>query len=200
MNLRARITFGFLIIVFVMAGVAGIIIWQESNMHKAFMHSSQISEIEKYFLECRRQEKNFLIRQDTLSVQLFTANYDTLNVLIAKLQDNKSADQMAANVTMLQEKLDIYYQIFDEIVQSNQIEINVEKMQKEVELARNIHVLIDDMKAITKQQFNNAYAITNNVNIFSILIGLFLSVLIAGFISTKILEILGRPDDYFTNK
>ena len=200
MNLRARITFGFLIIVFVMAGVAGIIIWQESNMHKAFMHSSQISEIEKYFLECRRQEKNFLIRQDTLSVQLFTANYDTLNVLIAKLQDNKSADQMAANVTMLQEKLDRYYQIFDEIVQSGQIEINVEKMQKEVELARNIHVLIDDMKAITKQQFNNAYAISNNVNIFSILIGLFLSVLIAGFISTKILEILGRPDDYFTNK
>ena len=36
MNLRARITFGFLIIVFVMAGVATIIIWQESNMRKAF--------------------------------------------------------------------------------------------------------------------------------------------------------------------
>ncbi len=198
MNLRARITFSFLIIVFVMAGVAGLIIWQESNMHKAFMHSSQISEIEKYFLECRRQEKNFIIRHDALSVQLFNANYDTLNVLIGKLQDNNSADQMAANVSMLQEKLDRYYQIFDEIVQSGQIEINVAKMQKEVELARNIHLLIDEMKAITKQQFNNAYAITNNVNIFSILIGLFLSVIIAGFISTKILEILGRPDDYFT--
>ena len=71
-------------------------------------------------------------------------------------------------------------------------------MQREVDLARSIHVLIDDMKAITKQQFNNAYAVTNNVNIFSILIGLFLSVLIAGFISTKILEILGSPDDYLT--
>ena len=72
-------------------------------------------------------------------------------------------------------------------------------MQKEVELARSIHVLIDEMKAITKQQFNNAYAVTNNVNIFSILIGLFLSVLIAGFISTKIMEILGSPDDYLTS-
>ena len=200
MNLRARITFGFLIIVFVMAGVATIIIWQESNMHKAFMHSSQISEIEKYFLECRRQEKNFIIRHDTLSVQLFTANYDTLNVLLAKLQDIESVDQMAVNVTLLQEKLDRYYQIFDEIVQSGQqIEINVEKMQREVDLARSIHVLIDEMKAITKQQFNNAYAVTNNVNIFSILIGLFLSVLIAGFISTKIMEILGSPDDYLTS-
>ncbi len=39
MNLRVRITFGFLIIVFVMACVSGIIIWQESKMHKAFQNS-----------------------------------------------------------------------------------------------------------------------------------------------------------------
>ena len=123
MNLRARITFGFLIIVFVMAGVATIIIWQESNMRKAFQHSSQISEIEKYFLECRRQEKNFIIRHDTLSVQLFTANYDTLNVLIAKLQENCSSEQMIEKLTILKEKLDSYYLKFEDIVQSGQVEI-----------------------------------------------------------------------------
>lgn len=36
MNLRVRITSGFLIIVIVMACVSGIIIWQESNMYQAF--------------------------------------------------------------------------------------------------------------------------------------------------------------------
>ncbi len=198
MNLRARITFGFLIIVFVMAGVAGIIIWQESNMHKAFQRASQISEIEKYFLECRRQEKNFIIRHDTLSVKLFTANYDTLNKLIVGLHDNGCTEQMVKNLTVLQEKLDGYYLKFDDIVKSGQVAIDEAKMQSEVILAREIHKLIDEMKAITKQQFDNAYAVTNNVNIFSILIGLFLSVVIAGFISTKILEILGSPDDYLT--
>ncbi|MBU0529670.1 hypothetical protein KKF86_07950 [bacterium] len=198
MNLRVRITFGFLIIVFVMACVSGIIIWQESNMYRAFQHSSQISEIEKYFLECRRQEKNFIIRHDSESVQLFSSNYDTLNMLVLKMLDHGKNGQMIENLTTLQENLDNYYIKFEEIIRSSQIEMDNAKMQSEVDLARESHALINEIKAITKQEFNNAYAVTNNVNIFSILIGLFLSVLIAGFISTKIMEILGSPDDYLT--
>ena len=198
MNLRIRITFGFLIIVFVMACVSGIIIWQESNMHKAFQHSSQIGEIEKYFLECRRQEKNFIIRHDSQSVQLFTSNYDSLNILVSKMLDYGLNEQMIEKLTTLQEKLSSYYLKFEEIISSSQIKINNSQIQSEVDLAREIHALVSDIKNITTQEFNKAYAITNNVNIFSILIGLFLSVLIAGFISTKILEILGSPDDYLT--
>lgn len=94
MNLRVRITSGFLIIVIVMACVSGIIIWQESNMYQAFQHSLQISEIEKYFLECRRQEKNFIIRHDSQSVQLFASNYDSLNVVVFKMLDYDLNDQM----------------------------------------------------------------------------------------------------------
>ena len=191
MNLRVRITFGFLIIVFVMACVSGIIIWQESNMHKAFQHSSQISKIERYFLECRRQEKNFIIRHDTQSVQLFTSNYDSLNILVSMMIADESNTQMIERLSTLQNKLDRYDLKFEEIISSNQIDIENVKMQSEVDLARESHALINEIKAITTQKFNKAYAITNNVNIFSILIGLFLSVIIAGFISTKIMEILG---------
>ncbi|MFC1565895.1 hypothetical protein ACFL4B_03010 [Candidatus Neomarinimicrobiota bacterium] len=195
MNLRVRITFGFLIIVFVMVCVAGIIIWQESNMYKAFQHSSQISEIEKYFLECRRQEKNFIIRHDSESVLLFNLNYDSLNILVLKMLDHGMNEKMTENLNTLQENLDKYYLIFEEIISSNQLEIDNTKMQSEVDLAREIHAMINEVKVLSNQEFNNAYAITNNVNIFSILIGLFLSVLIAGFISTKIMEILGSPSD-----
>lgn len=195
MNLRARITFGFLIIVFVMACVSGIIIWQESNMHKAFQQSSQISEIEKYFLECRRQEKNFIIRHDSQSVQLFTSNSDSLNILVSKMLADELNEQMVAKLTALQEKNDDYVLKFEEIINSNQIEIDNTKMQSEVNIARDIHALINEIKTLTTQEFNKAYAITNNVNIFSILIGLFLSVLIAGFMSTKIMEFLGNAQD-----
>lgn len=195
MNLRARITFGFLIIVFVMACVSGIIIWQESNMHKAFQQSSQISEIEKYFLECRRQEKNFIIRHDYQSVQLFTLNNDSLNILVSKMLADELNEQMVAKLTALQEKNDDYVLKFEEIIHSNQIEIDNTKMQSEVNIARDIHALINEIKTLTTQEFNKAYAITNNVNIFSILIGLFLSVLIAGFMSTKIMEFLGNAQD-----
>lgn len=51
------------------------------------------------------------------------------------------------------------------------------------------------VKDITTQEFNKAYAITNNVNIFSILIGVFLSIIIAGFISTKVMDILGNSSE-----
>ena len=195
MNLRVRITFGFLIIVFVMACVSGIIIWQESNMHKAFQHSSQISEIEKYFLECRRQEKNYIIRHDSESALLFTSNSDSLNILVIKMLDHGIDEKMTENLNTLQENLDNYYLKFEEIISSNQLEIDNTKIQSEVDLAREIHALINEVKVLTNQEFNNAYAITNNVNIFSILIGLFLSVLIAGFISTKIMEILGSTSE-----
>ncbi len=195
MNLRVRITFGFLIIVFVMASVSGIIIWQESNMHKAFQHSSQISEIEKYFLECRRQEKNFIIRLDTESVQLFASNYDSLNVVVSKMLDYDLNDQMMKKLNILQNKLDSYSFKFDTIVSSGKIGIDNILVLDEVDLAREIHTLIKEIKSITIQDFNKGYAVTNNVNIFSVLIGLFLSVLIAGFISTRIMDIIGHPDE-----
>lgn len=195
MNLRVRITFGFLIIVFVMVCVSGIIIWQESHMHKAFQHSLQISEIEKYFLECRRQEKNFIIRLDTESVQLFASNYDSLNVVVSKMLDYDLNDQMMKKLNILQNKLDSYSFKFDTIVSSGQIGIDNTLVLDEVDLAREIHTLIKEIKSITIQDFNKGYAVTNNVNIFSVLIGLFLSVLIAGFISTKIMDIIGHPDE-----
>ncbi len=39
MNIRFRITMGFLLIVFIMAIVAGIIIWQQAKMQTAFENS-----------------------------------------------------------------------------------------------------------------------------------------------------------------
>lgn len=194
MNLRIRITSGFLIIVIVMACVSGIIIWQESNMYQAFQHSLQISEIEKYFLECRRQEKNFIIRHDSQSVQLFASNYDSLNVVVFKMLDYDLNDQMMEKLNILQNKLDSYNLKFEEIVGASQIDIDTTKIQSEVDLAREIHTLINGIKVMTIQDFNRAYTITNNVNIFSILIGLFLLVLIAGFMTTKIMKILGHSD------
>ncbi len=195
MNLRVRITSGFLIIVIVMACVSGIIIWQEFHMHQAFQHSSQISEIEKYFLECRRQEKNYIIRHDSKSVQLFTSNYDSLSTLINKMMINNINEQTELKLIKLWEKLEEYKNIFEELIITKNVEMGNSLATREVGFAREGHEIIRDIKNITTQNFKNAYAITNNVNIFSILIGLFLSIIIAGFISTKIMDILGNSSE-----
>ncbi|MCK4904284.1 MAG: hypothetical protein KAS35_06290, partial [Candidatus Marinimicrobia bacterium] len=195
MNLRVRITLGFLIIVVVMVCVSGIIIWQESHMHKAFQHSSQISEIEKYLLECRRQEKNYIIRHDSQSVQLFANNYDSLSILINKMMLSDINEQMELKLIILEKKLMEYQNIFEELIVTKNVKLENNLAIREVGLAREGHKIIGEIKNIASQNFKNAYAITNNVNIFSILIGLFLSVLIAGFISTKIMEIIGRSGE-----
>jgi len=106
-----------------------------------------------------------------------------------------SNEQMIERLTLLEGKVQSYNSKFEEIFGSNQIGIDNNKIQSEVNLARESHAIINEIKAITNHEFNKAYAITNNVNIFSILIGLFLSVIIAGFISTKIMEILGGPNN-----
>ena len=88
-----------------------------------------------------------------------------------------------------------YQNIFEELIVTKNVKLENNLAIREVGLAREGHKIIGEIKNIASQNFKNAYAITNNVNIFSILIGLFLSVLIAGFISTKIMEIIGRPGE-----
>ena len=106
-----------------------------------------------------------------------------------------SNEHMIERLTFLNDIIQSYNSKFEEIFSSNQIEIDNNKIQSEVNLARESHAIINEIKVITNLEFNKAYAITNNVNIFSILIGLFLSVIIAGFISTKIMEILGNSSE-----
>lgn len=128
-------------------------------------------------------------------MQLFASNYDSLNVVVSKMLDYDLNDQMMKKLNILQNKLDSYSFKFDTIVSSGKIGIDNTLVLDEVDLAREIHTLIKEIKSITIQDFNKGYAVTNNVNIFSVLIGLFLSVLIAGFISTKIMDIIGHPDE-----
>lgn len=194
MNLRVRITSGFLIIVVVMVCVSGVIIWQESRMHHAFQHSSQISEIEKYFLECRRQEKNYIIRHDSQSVQLYVNNHDSLSTLINQMMLSDINEQMNKKLSKLEKKLSEYRNIFEELTITKNTEMGISLANLEVAYAREGHKIISELKSITNRNFKNAYTITNNVNIFSILLGLFLSVIIAGFISTKVMEILGNSN------
>jgi len=196
MNLRVRITCGFLIIVLVMTSVAGIIIWQGSKMQQAFQHSSQINEIEKYFLECRRQEKNFLLRQDEESVKLFSINYAELIDVINETSESNIDEISIEKLNSLKYNLISYNEQFNDIAKLKELVVNDNRVKKEVTLARENHLLIEELNVIATNSFDKAHSITVSITIFSIIIGLFLSVVIAGFISTKIMDILRDPDDY----
>ena len=108
---------------------------------------------------------------------------------------NNINEQTELKLIKLGEKLEEYKNIFEELTITKNVEMGNSLATREVGFAREGHEIIRDIKNITTQNFKNAYAITNNVNIFSILIGLFLSIIIAGFISTKIMDILGNSSE-----
>lgn len=195
MNLRVRVTTGFLVIVLVMVGVAATIIWQEAKMNDAFQQSSQISEIEKYYLECRRQEKNYLIRLDDESILMFGNNMNTLNSNIDAMLDVTNDQYIAEKLNALKSNIAKYNDLFRELTVLDKNNIDRLKIQNEVELARLNHTMISDIKTITAAEFEKAHSITNMVNLFSIIIGLFLSVVIAGFISTKLMDYIGISEN-----
>ncbi len=62
--------------------------------------------------------------------------------------------------------------------------------------ARECHKTVNRIKTMTKDQFNNALAISSIVNTFSVIIGIFLSIIISGFIADKMMDLLGTPEGY----
>ena len=198
MNLRIRISMGFLLIVFVMTIVAIIIICQQAKMQTAFQDSILTCELDRYVLECRRQEKNYLLRDDDEALVLYQANYDTLFAMTINLADKVSDDKLVNTLLSLQDKLENYKLSFEEVVQyrndeSSQRQFKI-SLQKCIISARGCQAVIGDIRNMTKDRFDTALSISSIVNTFSVIIGIFLSICISGFIADKILDLIDSPE------
>lgn len=200
MNLRLRINMGFLLIVFLMATVAGVIIYQQAKMQTAFQDSLQTCELDRYLLECRRQEKNYICCDtDQQAIDLFQTNYDTLYTMTIKLSDDISDNHIIDKLSDLQESLVNYYSVFMQTVQyrdntdyKRQFDISSRACVKS---ARECHSIIEKIRHFSEERFNTALSISCIVNTFSIIFGIFLAVVISSFIADKIMDIIANPDN-----
>ena len=198
MNLRIRISMGFLLIVFVMTIVAIIIICQQAKMQTAFQDSILTCELDRYVLECRRQEKNYIFRNDDEALVLHQANYDTLFAMTNNLTDKVSDDKLVNTLLSLQDKLENYKLSFEEVVQyrndeSSQRQFKI-SLQQCIASARECQAVIGDIRNMTKDRFDTALSISSIVNTFSVIIGIFLSICISGFIADKIMDLIDSPE------
>lgn len=198
MNLRIRISMGFLIIVFVMTIVSIIIICQQAKMQTAFEDSILTCELDRYVLECRRQEKNYLARDDDEALVLHQANYDTLFAMTNNLIDKVSNDKLVNTLLSMQNKLENYKLSFEEVVQyrkdeSSQRQFKI-SLQQCIASARECQAVIGDIRNMTKDRFDTALSISSIVNTFSVIVGIFLSVCISGFIADKIMDLIDSPE------
>jgi len=199
MNLRLRINMGFLLIVLVMAIVAGVIICQQAKMQTAFLDSLRTCDLDKYLLECRRQEKNYICcKSEQEALNLFQANYDTLYTMTTNLSDDIYDDNIIEELSGLQENLNHFYTAFMQAVQYRDDELNQNQFNISsracVKYARECHSNIKHIRLFSTERFETALAISSIVNTFSVIIGLFLAVIISSFIADKIMDLIGTPE------
>ncbi len=170
-------------------------------MSDSFDYLTATIDLEKYLLECRRHEKNFILRKDTSYLQLHSVYYDSLIKHIEYLRQNKKQPIITTQLEELQTVFIDYKIVFNEIAkftaendctQSGYFSL----LDQEVDKARRCHALIADIRQTVTEQFKTADSTGKLVNLGAILFGILVAVVLAGFISDKIIQFVELPASF----
>ena len=195
LRIRTRLLSGLLAIVVLMSAVA----WMIMVQCKVVRHSCELLEgidtVERVFLECRRQEKNFLLRHDQPSLDLHAAYFDTLLSTTIDLEAQVSHLGMGSKLALLREQ-EVEYQAAFQDLKSDWSDGSGRESERLEDLsvarARGCHALVAEIKSIVNSKREAAQAMLRMVSILSIVVGLLLSLLIAGQLTRQIV----RPLEY----
>ncbi len=193
MRIQLKLRVGFLLVVLIMAIASGVILWNQSRMREAFEVSNASIRLEDYLLECRRQEKNYLLRGDQQYVKYFQMSFDSLYAKTTQLIPTIKHKSLSTELTTLSERESSYKTAYDTLIQiyylqdypKNKRDALLDQM---VENARNCHALIANIRSMALAEFDTAKSTSHLINIAALIIGILLSVLIAGIISDKIIQ------------
>ena len=193
MGVQLKLRTGFLLVVIVMSIASGVILVNQSKMRDAFEMSNASVQLEDYLLECRRQEKNFLLRGKEEYVEYFNISYDSLYTMTAHLIAKTDHKSMKAELTNLGERESAYKASYDSLIQLSHhqdvSQVNRETLVTQmVEEARDCHSLIANIRSLAMTNFNTAKSSSHIINIAALVVGILLSVLIAGIISDQVIQ------------
>ncbi|MFC1480754.1 hypothetical protein ACFL6E_00730 [Candidatus Neomarinimicrobiota bacterium] len=165
---------------------SSVIYWQQARIVKALSLHAQSGEVEKYLLECRRQEKNFFIRTSMEAIQMYMANHESATILISSLMNKKLPIDIGMDYSTLNEMMENYREAFKAhaAYQRNNPtrNENISTMHLCIEIARKCHSQMASIVAETEQRYQTvsreAGMITQillvSISIVSILIAVFI--------------------------
>lgn len=192
MSIQTKIRSAILLVVFIMAAATGVILWNQGQLHIAFTVLNSSYQLEDHLLECRRQEKNFLLRGGTEYIRQFQVNYDSLTSLSSRLVEQTDNRSIKTALVKLSEFIDNYGTAFNQISGfQNMNEVTSREdgtIDEMVEIARACHASIAGIRAMSIEQFNHTRASTHLVNLSAVFIGILLSVFVAGMITDRLLK------------
>jgi len=191
MELYVKIKSSFLVIIVIMAGGAGVVLWNQNTLREAFHSMRNSYQLEEDFLECRRQEKNFVLRQDAESLRLHQTHYDSLHALTTRLTRETLHPGIREKFVALEQSERSYHSLFAGVVRTLQtgsvpqgsLESPAHPLVQE---ARRVHSLIYEIRDEATRQFTKTRASTHMVNLAALLLSVFLAVILAGYLSDRI--------------
>ena len=110
---RRNSVIAWLVLMILLNGASlGVVTWQQSRQREAFSAYRLATDIEKYLLECRRQEKNFFIRTSMDAIQTYMANHDSAAMQISRLMEHELPADVRMKCSILSELLGNYVRAF----------------------------------------------------------------------------------------
>ena len=191
MSAYSKIKNSLILIITLMVIASGVILWNQWKLQRAFTTMQMTVQVDQALLECRRQEKNYILRQDSTSLDEFTGSYQTLRRSITQLdsvlRSNGLPDSIKALLPRITQNANEYRNRFEQVRQSEPQTptslYHYEEVTSDlVQYARAIHRHVDIIRQAVKQRFESIAAASNVINIAAFIVGLFLSVLIAGYL------------------
>lgn len=181
----------FLIIVVLMTIATGAIIWNQRSLEEVFHETLMSTQIEQHLLECRRQEKNFIIRRDTQSIRLFDMAQDSLRKFIQTTKSETTDEQIRSVLNDLTQSQNLYADLFaeltshsDSIAQSAALEAAyIEPLAGE---ARRMHEKIALLREYSIDTFQTKKSRVSLFNLGIFIISVFLAVIFAGILSDNL--------------
>lgn len=157
MKSRRIILIGLTFMVVLVIAVPGTIYWQQLRV-RAALHAYTLSvEVEKYLLECRRQEKNFILRNDIAAIRLHLTACDSAGSILSRLIQMDLPDDLRSRVGSLRGTQQKYAEAFKMMTMNRQNPSGgsafIPAMHMCTEIARKCHAQIADIIADMKQRY-----------------------------------------------
>jgi len=180
-----------LLTVVALMSVAGFVITvQQRRMRVVFTVLDRVQEVERLLLECRRQEKNFFLRHDQSSVELFATHSSSLVDRSAMLQDENLDPELGPLQARLREALGRYRDTFFDAEHGWRSILPTEEqdllMETTVTMARVSHQLVADIRSVSLARFRTASAITEVVTFTAGGVGILAAVVLSSLLTRHI--------------
>ncbi len=184
--IRTKLWLGMLALVALMGTVALIAIRQQLTMERSFALLDHLDTVERLLLECRRQEKNFLLRGDQASLDLHARSFEALRRAIAERMETVADAGIRSQLALLLEKELGYRRAFENLKSEVLADPSLCCQPPEAltaARARECHALLADLRALAISRFARARSRNYTVSVLSVALGLVASVAIAGLLT-----------------